>query len=108
MAGIGADIRVLAGLGGCLEVEDVFSPGGDLRGSGKDFGDWGDVVLFDGLGPEGEGGFDDFVERIGGNEGEVVHEFSGVVVDDVEGDFGAGGGGEGLAVKAHAGEHADF
>ena len=64
--------------------------------------------MFNGLGTESKGGFDDFVEHIGGDEGEVVHEFSGVVVDDVEGDFGAGGGGEGLAVEAHAGEHADF
>ena len=108
MAGIGADVGILARLGGCLEVEDVFSAGGDLRSGGEDFGDWGDVVLFNGLGTESKGGFDDFVERIGGDEGEVVHEFSGVVVDDVDGDFGADGGGEGLAVKTHAGEHADF
>ena len=108
MAGIGADVRILARLGGCLEVEDVFSTGGDLRGGGKDFGDWGDVVLFEGLGPEGEGGFDDFVEGAGDNEGEVVHEFGGIIVDYVKGNFGASGGGEGLAVKAHAGEHTDF
>ena len=91
-----------------MEVEDVFSAGGDLRSGGEDFGDWGDVVLFNGLGAEGEGGFDDFVKGAGDDEGEVVHEFGGVVVDDVKGDFDSGGGGEGLAVKTHAGEHADF
>lgn len=44
MAGVGADVGILAGLGGCLEVEDVFSAGGDLGSGGKNFGDWGDVV----------------------------------------------------------------
>ena len=93
MAGVSADVGVVAGLLGGAEVEGVFGAGIDDGDVGDDGGEVGDVALFAGLGivEHFEGGFANFLDFPRIENDEIVRHDVGVAEFDREGLAGFGG-----------------